>query len=385
MTIWIKFAVNNSIIVRFCEYSLNESLDKDIGIRHSIFKFVRLMMLAVTALGSVSAQGVPVSDLYVADVYVTSESESQRLSGARAGLLQVLIRVSGTQAVTEDDNIRQALRNPAQYFYQFSYQSTDREFQVGNEILQGRILRINFEPNAIAALLRDSGFAVWGSNRPSVLLWIAVSDQNNRRLVTENDGQEVSKALAELARERGLPMLYPLMDLEDASALSVAEVWGAFLDRIDGASVRYNPDSILSGRIQPDGAGRWRGFWAYRIDGNWTRLENIAATRRELVADIVDKLADTLAARYAVGSARGVVNLRVEGIDSAEAYAAILDYLQSLAPVLDTYVANVEGTDVVFELSTEGQQQQLVEIIELDRKMALLNASGERLLYRWVP
>tara|TARA_R110002072_G_scaffold31735_5_gene97540 strand:- start:21998 stop:23005 length:1008 start_codon:yes stop_codon:yes gene_type:complete len=328
---------------------------------------------------------VAVTDLYISDVYVTSESEAQRLSGARAALLQVLVRVSGTQSVADDEQIRQALRNPSQFYYQYSYQTTDREFQVGTEILQGRILRINFEPNAIAALLRNAGFSVWGSNRPSVLLWVAVSDDRERRLMTENSGDPVSDALSELAKERGLPMFYPLMDLEDASSLSTAEVWGAFLDRIDGASTRYNPDSILSGRVQQDASGQWRGTWAYRIDGSWARFEGLAGSPQELVADVVDQLADKLAARYAVGSSKGAVTLRVEGIDSTEAYASALGYLKSLAPVLDTYVVSVEGSDVVFELSTEGQQQQLVEIIELDHKLTLLNAGDDRLLYRWMP
>lgn len=324
-------------------------------------------------------------DLYVADVYVTSESEAQRLSGARAGLLQVLVRVSGTQAVTEDEQIRLALRNPSRFYYQYSYQTTDREFQVGTEIVQGRILRISFEPNAIAALLRGAGFSVWGSNRPSVLLWVAVKDERGRRIMTESDGDDLSRAFAELAKERGLPMLYPLMDLEDAAGISTAEVWGAFLGRIDGASARYNPDSILSGRVQRDAGGQWRGNWAYRIDGSWARFEGSASSSRELVAEVVDQLADKLAIRYAVGSSKSVVSLRVEGIESAAAYAAVLSYLQSLTPVLDTYVASVEGGDVVLELSTEGQQSQLIEIIELDRKMTLLNASDDRLLYQWIP
>ncbi|MFT5014241.1 MAG: hypothetical protein ACJAX5_003529 [Patiriisocius sp.] len=328
---------------------------------------------------------VPVSDLYVADVYVTSESEAQRLSGSRASLLQVLVRVSGTQAVADDEQIRQALSNPSRFYYQYSYQSTDREFQIGNEIVPGRILRINFEPNSIAALLRNAGFPVWGSNRPSVLLWVAVNDDRERRLMTESAADPVSQALTELAKERGLPMFYPLLDLEDAASLSAAEVWGAFLDRIDAASVRYNPDSILSGRVQQLVDGQWRGYWAYRIDGRWTRVEGVAGTPTELVSEVVDQLADKLAARYAVGSLKGAVTLRVEGIDSAQAYAAVLGYLKSLAPVLDTYVVSVEGNDVVFKLSTEGQQQQLVEIIGLDRKMTLLNAGDERLLYRWMP
>ncbi|MFT7243575.1 MAG: hypothetical protein ACI82A_000919 [Candidatus Azotimanducaceae bacterium] len=342
-------------------------------------------MLAIWTFLSAPSLAVPVTDLYVADVYVTSESEAQRLSGARAALLQVLVRVSGTQAVAEDEQVRLALRNPSRFYYQYSYQTTDREFQVGTEIVPGRILRISFEPNAIAALLRDAGFSVWGSNRPSVLLWVAVNDERGRRIMTESDGDDLSRAFAELAKERGLPMLYPLMDLEDAAGISTAEVWGAFLGRIDGASTRYNPDSILSGRVQRDASGQWRGNWAYRIDGNWSRFEGLAGSSRELVAEVVDQLADKLATRYAVGSSKSVVTLRIEGIDSAEAYAAVLSYLQSLAPVLDTYVASVEGSDVVLELSTEGQQSQLIEIIELDHKLTLLNASDDRLLYRWIP
>ncbi|MGK0337619.1 MAG: hypothetical protein ACJAXW_001796 [Candidatus Azotimanducaceae bacterium] len=328
---------------------------------------------------------VLVKDLYVADVYVTSESEAQRLSGARAGLLQVLVRVSGTQAVADDEQIRLALRNPSRFYYQYSYQTTDREFQVGTEIIQGRILRISFEPNSIAALLRNAGFSVWGSNRPSVLLWVAVNDERGRRIMTESDGDDISRAFSELAKERGLPMLYPLMDLEDAAGISAAEVWGAFLGRIDGASVRYNPDSILSGRVQRDASGQWRGNWTYRIDGNWSQFEGLAGSSGELVVEVVDQLADKLATRYAVGSSKSSVTVRIESVDSAEAYAAVLLYLQSLAPVLDTYVASVEGSDLVLELSTEGQQSQLIEIIELDHKMTLLNASDDRLLYRWIP
>lgn len=328
---------------------------------------------------------VPVEDLYVADVYVTAENDAQRLSGARAGLLQVLTRVSGHQNITDNETIRVALRNPTRFYYQYSYQPTDRSFQVGNQVLPGRILRINFEPNAIAGLLREAGFPVWGSNRPSVLLWVVVSQDNGRKILTENDALESSVAIQELARERGLPLFYPLMDLEDASSLSPAEIWGAFLERVEGASARYNPDSILSGRIQPDTGDQWRGTWAFQIDGNWRRFESVAGTKREVIADVVNEMANQLASRYAVGSARSAVTLRIENVSSVEAYASILKYLQSLAPVLDTSVVSLEGTDLTLELSTEGQQQQLIEIVELDQKMTLLNDAGGRLLYRWLP
>lgn len=325
------------------------------------------------------------NDLYVASVYVTSESESQRLSGARAGLLQVLVRVSGDQSVVDSPEIRTALRSPTRYYYQYSYRATDRTFQVGDEILPGRILRLSFEPNAIAGLLRDAGFAVWGSNRPSVLLWVALQDQNGRSIVSELNAPEFKQAFDELAQARGLPLLYPLLDLEDSARISEAEVWGAFLDRVDAASVRYNPDSVLTGRVQQDSTGQWRGSWAVQVDGRWQRVEGAAATAQELISDVVDRLADNLAARYALGSAKGEVLIRIEDVSSAESYANVLKYLSALAPVLDIGVLRLEGSDLVLNLSTEGQQQQLIELIELDRQMILLNEGDNRLLYRWLP
>ncbi len=77
--------------------------------------------------------------------------------------------------------------------------------------------------------------------------------------------------------------------------------------------------------------------------------------------------------------------MRVEDVSDVEAYANVLKYLSALAPVLDTSVVKLEGTDIELKLSTEGQQEQLIELIELDRQMILLNESDERLLYRWLP
>ena len=65
------------------------------------------------------------------------------------------------------------------------------------------------------------------------------------------------------------------------------------------------------------------------------------------------------------------------------------EYLQSLAPVLDTFVVHVEGANIVFRLSTEGQNEQLVEIIALDERMVLVGpvrgtSEREPLFYRWL-
>ncbi len=331
-------------------------------------------------------QAITVDDLYVAEVFVTSQEDKQLKSGARAGLLQVLVRVSGTTEVQQSSLIANALRNPASYYFQYSYQSTDRDFLIGDKVVPARILRLHYEPNAIARLLRDSGFPVWGSNRPSVLLWLAVSDEQGRRLLSESDSSEVLTAVNDLANQRGLPLLYPLLDLEDEAQVSTAEVWGSFLARVERASDRYNPGCILSARIQKSDSGQWSASWSYRVDGEWSSFSNIAPSVTDLVSGIVDLLADSLAARYALDSSRSIIELRIDQIDSLSDYAEVTRYLESLTPVLDSSVTEVRGTEVLFRLSTEGQTAQLIKIIEFDEKMMLINTSNQNTLlnYRWL-
>jgi hypothetical protein len=377
-----------------------------------------------------------VENLYMAEVLVVSQDEKQLSKGAQAGLLQVLVRVSGSQEVEQNPLIARSISNPKAYYYRYSYESTNKVLQISGQAVPAKLLRLHFEPSAIAKLLRQAGFSVWGSNRPGVLLWLAISDSDGRRLLSadsvyennayensvnensvienginesranensviensvtdinalknnrsRNDVSEIIRTLQDQARLRGLPLLFPLLDLEDSASLSTAEVWGAFLGRIDDASIRYNPDSVLTSRFQKDSAGRWSANWSYRIDGQWQVAKTESFGTDEMIRTIVDKLADDLAARYAIDSSRGQVTVLIESVNSLGDYAAVKKYLESLAPVLDSSVMRVEPGEVEFRLSTEGQSEQLVEIIGLDEKMVLLNVDERQdaLHYRWL-
>ena len=136
----------------------------------SVLSFKRLVifMLLIMPLGVVYP--VLLDDLYVAEVLVADEGPRQLTNGARAGLLQVLVRISGTLKVEESSLVRNSLRNPGAYYYQYSYETTDQTLLLGESEVNAKILRLYFEPSAIARLLRDANLPIWGSNRPAVLL-----------------------------------------------------------------------------------------------------------------------------------------------------------------------------------------------------------------------
>ena len=333
-----------------------------------------------------SVVALTVEDLYVAEVLVTDESEAQRQKGARAGLLQVLVRVSGTPAVEASSLIAGSLRNPSAYYYQYSYESTEKILNIDGVPTPARLLRIHFDPSAVARLLRQGVFPVWGSNRPSVLLWIAVSDDEGRRLLGESGDLSIVEHLKDQARLRGLPLLFPLLDLEDTRAISTAEVWGAFLQRVDSASVRYRPDSILTGRLLVDSLGRWTADWSYRIEDQWHSFDDVAFSSEEILDRVIDQLANELADQYALDSSRGAVNMRVEAVENLSDYAELSRYLESLTPVVNSFVVHIQDDEVEFRLSIEGQREQLIETIELDEKMVLISSEGEQdiIHYRWL-
>jgi hypothetical protein len=353
---------------------------------YTISSLVRPVLFSFALLAGSPCWSLPVENLYMAEVLVTSESAAQLRTGARAGLVQVLVRVSGSEDVESSSLIRNSLRNPAAYYNQYSYESTDQTILVGEDEVPVKILQLRFEPSAIARLLRQANFPVWGSNRPGVLLWVAVSDEQDRRIIGEDDAINLVTGLIDQAEQRGLPLLFPLLDLEDAAQISTAEVWGAFLDRVEDASTRYNPDAILTGRVQQIPGGRWSGKWSYRVASRWQSVESVGFSSDELVREMVDLLADELAARYALGSSRGNVKLMVEGVTGLADYAELSGYLEALTPVLSSSIVTLQGDVAEFELETEGQYQQLVKIIELDERLVLLSQDegSTRLFYRWV-
>ena len=332
-----------------------------------------------------TAYPVLVDDLYVAEVLVRDESPRQLRDGARAGLLQVLVRVSGSLKVEESSLVRSSLQNPAAYYYQYSYETTDKALLFGESEVNAKILRLHFEPSAIARLLRDANLPIWGSNRPSVLLWVAVNEGPSRRILGETDASEVVEVLVDQARQRGLPITFPILDIEDASQISTAEVWGAFLERIDGASDRYSPDSLLTARIQSEPGERWSGRWSFRTADTWKSLESAGYSPDVLVRSMIDQLADELAGRFALGSSRSRVRLKIENVGGVSQYAAVCRYLEELTPVVSSSIIALDIDIAEFELETEGQYLQLIEIIKLDERLLLLSKDerNESLSYRW--
>ena len=64
------------------------------------------------------------------------------------------------------------------------------------------------------------------------------------------------------AQRRGMPLQLPLLDLEDQTQLTPADLWSDYQPAIRQASARYPHDVIVVGRLRAQTDGRWRGAWS---------------------------------------------------------------------------------------------------------------------------
>jgi hypothetical protein len=159
----------------------------------------RLVSLAAVVAGAVflaqGALGATFQNLYRVTVAPDPAAAEQRAAAIEAGMARLLIRVTGSRAAPLDPALRSLLADADRYLASYGL---DRQGQA----------QVGFIPSQVEQALRALGKPVWGPERPSTLLWIAVDDGvGGRALLGANEvsglGGERSPAMTALLKTRG--------------------------------------------------------------------------------------------------------------------------------------------------------------------------------------
>jgi hypothetical protein len=306
----------------------------------------------------------PASDnLFEADVPVDSQQPDLRTAYMKTALQEVLVRLTGQPEVLNRDSVRSMLDTPEQFVQQYRY------FTLPESTPPRLMLRVDFDGGAIQQELRQQGVAYWGkTERPEILLWLAVEDRGTRYIVSAQDGSDASRELQQAARQRGIPLLLPLMDLEDQNQVRFTDVWGGFFDGVQSASARYKPGDVLIGRLNRSPSGGWVARWDMRDgrdSGSWS------STGDELGAVLqagIDTLSERLAAGVVAtetGAVAGMTRITVEGVNTLMAFARADDYLSSLTAVRRLELVRVDGSTLQYALQLAGSLDGLTQTLAI--------------------
>lgn len=364
-------------------------------------------MVGVCALLWQSPLGAAPSrvDLYEASVPVANQNATQRNRALAATLDAVLIKVSGQRDVRTYPELADAISRASGYAQQYQYRNVQVQKTVINAdgeeetVMEPELqLWARFDPRAVDKMLRDAGLPIWGGERPMTLVWLVGEIDRERLLVGGDAGEELQQVVLDTAEQRGIPMLFPLLDLMDQQSISVGQVWGGFMDDIRQASARYATEGILVGRAFQQPGDWWAVRWSYWDGEEESYWDQRAPELEPLLVAGVDAVANALASRYAVNTAVGgrqSLGLTVRQVNSLDEYARVLSYLQSLTAVESVEPEEVRGNELGLRVQVAGGRDVLEKAIALGHTLERVDeepariedlaAGATRLTYRLTP
>lgn len=244
-------------------------------------------------------------------------------------------------------------------------------------------LQVEFDEPSINELLQRNELPRWGRERPAVLLWGVIEDQQGARFIED---PRLEWVIRDQARRVGLEVVRPLRDAMDLSEISVQDVRGGFLGSAETSARRYDAGVIamLDMRLtEPDPEDPWwTARWRWRVERQDSGLNHSGVDPETLIRGGLKRLASALAVRYAAINLTGELKswqVTVHGLIDEVQYAEVLRYIDNLSVVDDLRVISARDRQVTFEILAGGQDIEtylgLGGLLELQRR------EGERRLH----
>ncbi len=378
-------------------------------------QFVLIIGFCCPVFSSSLVSAKEVEGLFEVSVVVENQTNSKRRKAIRSALNDLVVRISGQSTAAGNPVVKQKLKQSSAYIQRYSYREEEVVGTDGKTSTQ-LVLDLFFDEISLRNLLSDADLPLWASNRPLILAWIAIGNQQLHFLIgtddekilpqilqsqpdasTENEQQPINpkEIITKRATIRGLPILLPLMDLEDSLAIDVADVWGRFVMPIRRASARYQNDAILAVQIVQI-KEQWTIYGLLLHRGRTHSWEQQYDSLDAALMGSIDTTTDTIANQYAVledSMLRNELLISVTDIEQIDEYVHLMNYLQNLTSIHSVNVARVNASTVQLRINLIGEQEAMLQAISLDNRlyqesMSLFNdgsGMGElpALYFRW--
>ena len=327
-----------------------------------------LMLCGLLALASGPPARAEVA-LYEAEVAWSDQGEGDRARAFRRALHQVLVKVTGLRRFADAGRIESLVEN-AQGLVQ-QYQLRTVEVRFGETAVQEPRLWARFDEGAVERVVREAGLPVWNRPRPSVLAWVATERDGTLLMVGSEGSERIAGILRRGAASRGVSLALPLLDLEDRVAAGPPESWTEAEERLRAASGRYQPGSILIGRVRHGVLSEAR--WSLLLPGAAQRWSTEGGVVDLVVEEGVQEAIDALAGHYtspAPETGGATIVASVSGVHDFAGYARTMRYLESLDEVESVEVLAVVAGRVRIGLKLRTGVSGLRDLIALGSTLA---------------
>jgi len=272
------------------------------------------------------------SGAYEAEVAVRNQADGERNAAFARALGVVLAKVTGDRGAAQRPGVRDELGKARSYVAGYDYRQDEGVSATGAPSFQTTLV-VRFKRDEVDQLIQMLGLPSWPQPRPKPVLWLAINDGSGPRLVGLPQ-VNAARAVLDQAKARGFALGLPGGNAAEQAA--VGAIWRGDNAAIAGLSRKYSPPMQLIGKLQRE-AGGWIADWTFVDKGKvLSTWQTKHADARKAMAGGADGAADALFKRYAkAGSAgpAGTYRVRILGVDSAEDYMRLVDYLDGLSIV----------------------------------------------------
>jgi hypothetical protein len=177
----------------------------------------------------------------VGRIEVNDQSLRSQQKAGKQALAQVFVKLSGNQNVLREPEISKAVDNYEQFLVASSFLQQS----------QSLVFEATFNRNKVESLLLASGLSVWASLRPSGVIWLASETPDKQKvMLSQLSAEKLTQKVGLRSFARGVDVVVPLGDLEDSINLSVYDIWNQHISKLQGQSIRYATNYLISATVQ---------------------------------------------------------------------------------------------------------------------------------------
>ena len=319
------------------------------------------------------ASRVVALDFFKVEVPVQSQSREARVAAAEIGLMEVLVRTSGTEDVRANGTLIAQSSRAINFVEQFQYKELS-DPALEEEGFQSS-LELRFSQSSVRGLLREANAKFWPINRPTVLVWLVEdSVEYGKQFIGFDQVNELVRGLESGANYRGLPLSFPLLDFQDQIAITPDQLWNLDEEAIRAASQRYTVPIILVGKVTSTSSGQTWSNWELFHDDKYDVFDLRSESLLDLGKAAVNPVADYLANRYArdlSSSVSGYVYMQINNVKNFADYNALRSALTSLESVRHLALDRIESQTVNLRVQTDANTDQFISLLGLDSQFKM--------------
>jgi hypothetical protein len=315
-----------------------------------------------------SANATEVTVLDESLVPVETRSGAERNKAISVALQNVILKNSGAAAALTNPMVMAKVKSPNTLISQYGYHDIDGEL----------FLKVNFDHKRILELLREAQLPVWGKQRPLTLVWLVEDLDGERSIVNDASDYDSRQLFKQNSEAKGVPLLFPLMDLDDNMKISVNDVRGMFVDQVEQASFRYQADYFVIASIGPDVKGVEFSVSLFARDTKDQDTPTPLVSKRQVVADtneavmgIISTVSEYYVSRYAIADTGAQLNSAITFVDitDMQQLVEIEKYLKQLSAVKSVNVSQMLGSSVTYNLELFGTLDDLHRLMALEPRV----------------